>query len=160
MLKISYSLQLQSWVISASVIVQFLSITPILKLCVLSPQLAHITSLDQEYHFNLSTLLLWLSRQTVAIYIYIYIYINVERSVKRLQLWLEIQRQNHILEPFGINSYQNTVATTVSLSLHCQRRYALAFNPLALISNLQCSKWINMTYMYKLTPTESRLTMN
>lgn len=128
MLKISYSLQLQSWVISASVIVQFLSITPILKLCVLSPQLAHITSLDQEYHFKLSSLLLWLSRQTVTIYIYI----NVERSVKRLQLWLEIQRQNHVLEPFGINSYQNTVATTVSLSLHCQRRYALAFNPLAL----------------------------
>lgn len=156
MLKISYSLQLQSWVIIASVIVQFLSITPILKLCVLSPQLAHITSLDQECHFNLSSLLLWLSRQTVAIYIYI----NVERSVKRLELWLEIQRQNHILEPFGINSYQNTVATTVSLSLHCQRRYALAFNPLALISNLQCSKWINTTYMYKLTPTESRLTMN
>ena len=156
MLKISYSLQLQSWVICASVIVQFLSITPILKLCVLSPQLAHITSLDQEYHFNLSSLLLWLSRQTVAIYIYI----NVERSVKRLQLWLEIQRQNHILEPFGINSYQNTVATTVSLSLHCQRRYALAFNSLTLISNLQCNKWINMTYMYKLTPTESRLTMN
>lgn len=156
MLKISYSLQLQSWVICASVIVQFLSITPILKLCVLSPQLAHITSLDQEYHFNLSSLLLWLSRQTVAIYIYI----NVERSVKRLQLRLEIQRQNHILEPFGINSYQNTVATTVSLSLHCQRRYALAFNSLTLIFNLQCNKWINMTYMYKLTPTESRLTMN
>lgn len=156
MLKISYSLQLQSWVICASVIVQFLSITPILKLCVLSPQLAHITSLDQEYHFNLSSLLLWLSRQTVATYIYI----NVERSVKRLQLRLEIQRQNHNLEPFGINSYQNTVATTVSLSLHCQRRYALAFNSLTLISNLQCNKWINMTYMYKLTPTESRLTMN
>ena len=156
MLKISYGLQLQSWVISASVIVQFLSITPILKLCVLSPQLAHITSLDQEYHFKLSSLLLWLSRQTVTIYIYI----NVERSVKRLQLWLEIQRQNHILEPFGINSYQNTVATTISLSLHCQRKYALAFNSLMLISNLQCNKWINMTYMYKLTPTESRLTMN
>lgn len=158
MLKISCGLQLQSWVISASVIVQFLSITPILKLCVLSPQLAHITSLDQECHFNLSSLLLWLSRQTVTIYIYIYI--NVERSVKRLQLWLEIQRQNHILEPFGINSYQNAVATTISLSLHCQRKYALAFNSLTLISNLQCSKWINMTYMYKLTPTESRLTMN
>ena len=156
MLKISYGLQLQSWVISASVIVQFLSITPILKLCVLSPQLAHITSLDQEYHFKLSSLLLWLSRQTVTIYIYI----NVERSVKRLQLWLEIQRQNHILEPFGINSYQNAVATTISLSLHCQRKYALAFNSLMLISNLQCNKWINMTYMYKLTPTESRLTMN
>lgn len=156
MLKISYGLQLQSWVISASVIVQFLSITPILKLCVLSPQLAHITSLDQEYHFKLSSLLLWLSRQTVTIYIYI----NVERSVKRLQLWLEIQRQNHILEPFGINSYQNAVATTISLSLHCQRKYALAFNSLTLISYLQCSKWINMTYMYKLTPTESRLTMN